>query len=641
MQYNDPVRPAIFFLALPLLAQPRLLLSQSDIDRIKATAAAQPWAREVVDTLIQRAERWPASHVREYGLKEWALPAEGAGWSHAYVCPEHGLRLQQKAGRNLCPLDGKDYHGWPIDNVVFMHRNSDNVRAARDIALAFLLTGNGAYGAKARRIINAYTPLYKTLPVHDNDNKPGTPRGARVMSQTLSEAGWLVPLVFAYDLVRHTMPPAEREAFENNVLREAAQVIGKYDMKKSNWQSWHNAALLAVGLTLKDQPLIDKALDGPSGFKFQMRESITPDGPWFEGAWGYHFFSVEPLLLTYEMARRAGISLPAAAALQRMLDAPERAVFPDNSLPNFNDSGLVQLPPRRKPFEKLLWGESPFPKPPSSAALASDLMPGAGIATLRVRDSDHTLAVKFGPHGGGHGHNDKLTFVSFANGRHLATDPGTQAYAAKSHATWDKTTIAHNTITVDETNQAQAAGKLLDWRPSPDKTVIRLSAGPVYKNVELTRTLVHTARYTLDVFEARSTDGRPHKIDWIYHNAGAVTTDLDLRPGPELPQTNGYQHLANSRFTKLDTPWRVDFTGLRLHMLAAPETTVVLGQGLGPDLRIPVPFALARRTAVTTVFVSLYEPFRDKPQIQSFRQTAPGRYEIQFPGRTEAISLRP
>lgn len=635
----DAVRTAsVFFLALPILAQPHLLLDPAGIQRIQATAAAEPWAREVVDSLIRRADRWPQSHIEEYGLKEWALPTEGAGWSHAYVCPEHGMRLQQKAGHNICPVDGKDHHGYPIDNVVYMQRNSDNVRAARDLGLAFLLTGNGAYAAKARRIINAYSPLYKTLPIHDVDNKLNTPRGARVMCQTLSEAGWLVPLVFAYDLVRDTMPQAERDAFETNVLREAAQVIAKYDMKKSNWQSWHNAAILAVGLTVNDKALIEKAINGPSGFNFQMRESITPDGPWFEGAWGYHFFSVEPLMLTYEMARRASIALPEASALARMLDAPERAVFPDNSLPNFNDSGLVQLPPRRKPFDRLLWGESPFPRHVPSP-LQSDLMPDAGIATLRVSGSDHTLAIKFGPHGGGHGHNDKLTFISYANGRHLAADPGTQAYAAKTHATWDKTTIAHNTIAIDEQSQLQAAGKLLEWKPGPDKTVIRLSAGPAYKNVELTRTMVHTARYTLDIFEAKATDGRPHKIDWIYHNYGTASTDLNLQPGPEFPQTNGYQHLTNQKFTKLDTAWRVDFTGLRLHMLPAPETTVVLGQGLGPDLRVPVPFALARRTAERTTFVALYEPVKDKPQIQSIRQLSPTSFEIHFPDHTETVNI--
>jgi hypothetical protein len=40
-----------------------------------------------------------------------------------------------------------------------------------------------------------------------------TKTGARVMSQTLPEAGWLVPLAFGY-LVRDTVPAGERARFE-------------------------------------------------------------------------------------------------------------------------------------------------------------------------------------------------------------------------------------------------------------------------------------------------------------------------------------------------------------------------------------------------------------------------------------------
>jgi hypothetical protein len=80
---------------------------------------------------MEFADGWPASHVREFGLREWAVPKEGSGWPHNYVCPEHGVRLTQKQGKNICPVDGKDYRGWPVDYVVYMQRNDDNARAAR------------------------------------------------------------------------------------------------------------------------------------------------------------------------------------------------------------------------------------------------------------------------------------------------------------------------------------------------------------------------------------------------------------------------------------------------------------------------------------------------------------------------------
>ena len=488
------------------------------------------------------------------------------------------------------------------------------------------------------------------------------------MSQTLSEAKWLVPLAFGYDLVRGAMPAAERERFETDVLRNAAAVIRRNDMGASNWQSWHNAALLAVGLLTNDHALAGLAVDGPSGFRFQLREGITPDGPWHEGSWGYHFFALDPLLLTREMAVRAGLPVPEASALKRMFDAPLGCVLPDGTLPSFNDSGSTRLASearfydigyqlfhdprylnvlqgRPRTLESLLWGAATLPEG-APAPLTSEVLPTAGIALLRVRGSDHTIAIKFGPHGGGHGHFDKLSFVSYANGKHLAVDPGTQAYGAKSHATWDKMTVAHNTIAVDEQSQAAATGRLLDWTAGPDMTAIRVSAGPVYPNVEIERTMVLTPAYALDIVDARSTDSAVHQFDWLYHNFGTVSVaGLPLEPYTKLPAANGYQHLTKTRAAAVAGDWQVDFTqpgsNLRVHMLGSDGTTVVIGQGLGPDLRVPVPFVMARRRGTAAHFVALYEPSTAAPSIRSFRETSPGIFTIVTASSTEKIRISP
>jgi oligo-alginate lyase len=654
-------------LALPAFCQPRLLLNSTDLDRIKNLAATEPWAATVVAALVREAGDWPARHVREYGLTEWALPKEGAGWSHNYVCPDHGVRLTQKAGKNLCPIDGKDYHGWPVDYVVFMQRNDDTARSARDLGLAYRLTGKPEYAAKARRIFNAYSDLYLTLPIHDNANKLDTKTGARIMSQTLSEAGWLMPLAFGYDLVRDAMPPEERVRFETNVLKGAAAVIRRNNAGKSNWQSWHNAALLAAGLLTQDRELVDLAIDGPGGFKFQLRESVTPDGAWFEGAWGYHFYALNPLLMTREMAERAGIAVPEAAALKRMLDAPLACVFPDGTLPNFNDSGYTNLsaesawydigyrlfkdprylavaPRTGRGLESLLWGSPEFTAG-TAAPLGSELLGSSGIAILRAPGSDRTLAVKFGPHGGGHGHFDKLSFISYALGARQAADPGTQAYGANTHNTWDKMTVAHNTISVDGKPQAESTGKLLEWNPGPQATQIRLSAGPAYPGVELERTLVHTAEYTLDIAQARSVDGAPHQFDWVYHNFGTVSTPLPVKPYAGLPQANGYQHLTETQASVTGDEWSASFSqpgaSTRVRMIGAAHTTVVTGQGLGPDLRVPVPFVMARRTAPAARFVALYEAYASEPAVSSVVESPPGVFTVTMGAVHDEITLAP
>ena len=68
---------------------------------------------------------------------------------------------------------------WPMECDL-----SSDDPAARDLGLAWRLTGKRVYLEKARRILNAYSELYPTLPIHDNNNKRDTKSGARVMSQT-------------------------------------------------------------------------------------------------------------------------------------------------------------------------------------------------------------------------------------------------------------------------------------------------------------------------------------------------------------------------------------------------------------------------------------------------------------------------
>jgi hypothetical protein len=635
---------ALFLLfAAPALAAPKLVLNPQDIARIKKTAGSEPWAKQIASDLIHYADEWPAQHVRQLGLPKFEIPKEGAGWSHDYVCPVHGVRLKQTGGKNICPVDGKDYHGWPVDNVVYMQRNDDIAESMQKVGIAYQLTGNPAYIQKAREVFKGYADIYLKLPIHNNQNKLNDPKGGRVMSQTLSEAKWIVPLAIGYDLMRDAIPADERERFESQVLRPATDVIKRNDAGKSNWQSWHNAAFLAIGLLLNDKGLIDLGVTGPSGFDFQLRESITPDGPWFEGSWGYHFFALHPLLLTLEMTRHNAIKVEHEANLKRMFDAPLLCVFPDGTLPNFNDSGLTLLTneaplyeigyavfrdPRylfvlrdhKRDLDALLWGAPSLPQG-TPVQLESAVLPDAGVATLRVKGSDFTVAVKFGPHGGGHGHNDKLTFISYANGAHLAIDPGTQAYGAKTHNTWDKTTVAHNTIVVDEKTQAQATGKLLEWKPGPDKTTIRVSAGPVYPEMEITRTLTLTKEALLDEVDVRSTNSTSHKIDWLYHNAGALTTSLPLEPFSGFPQTNGYQHLTQTKSAVTSAAWTATFTqpgsNLKLEMDAAANTRVVAGEGLGPDLRVPVPFVLVRREGAEARFSARYVPSPSGPQPQS------------------------
>jgi hypothetical protein len=565
-------------------AQPRVLLTDEDLDRVKKLAAEQPWAAGALQTFLTNAANWPAAHLQKYGLKEAALPPEGGQWSHWYVCPTHGAGLQFTApDTHVCPVDRQRLSGWPYTQVIWSRRHDDLANAARDLALAWRVTGKREYAEPAAWILGQYAEKYASWPLHDKDNR-NTRSGARAHAQTLDESVWIIPLAWAYDLLAgfDGLTAERRTQIEENCLREAAKTIQRYDAGMSNWQSWHNAGIAAAALAIGDDALFRDTIDGKSGFRFQMRTSVLGEGQWYEGSWGYHFYALNALMQTAEMAARNGVDLyNEEPNFRKLFELPMRFRMPDGYLPPFNDSGTLLLAGQDRYFEAahnrygdpqfaavlagrtrgwpaLFWGATELPKEPAPA-LASEVFPETGYAILRAAESDHTVALKFGPHGGGHGHNDKLGIISFARGGVQALDPGTQPYAAPTHNTWDKVTVAHNTAVLDEATQAEATGKLLWHDFGEGYSAAAADAGPAYRNARLRRAILHTAEYALDLFHVSDTTGAKRKIDWFYHNYGELKTDLPLVDYNAFPPRNGYQHLKNNRALETDEAWQAVF----------------------------------------------------------------------------------
>jgi oligo-alginate lyase len=129
-------------------------------------------------------------------------------------------------------------------------------------------------------------------------------------------------------------------------------------------------------------------------------------------------------------------------------------MFSDGMLPAFNDSEKVRLDniaslselayentpdPRllavldnssRTSKEALLVCVAVLPETKQSL-LKSAVFPESGYAMLRAKNTDLNMILKFGPHGEGHGHYDKLGGIVYAQGRIQAVDPGTQLYGMR------------------------------------------------------------------------------------------------------------------------------------------------------------------------------------------------------------------
>ncbi len=167
----------------------------------------------------------------------------------------------------------------------------------------------------------------------------------------------------------------------------------------------------------------------------------------------------------------------------------------------------------------------------------------AGYAVLQHGTSNEATwaCLKYGPHGGGHGHPDKLNLLLWHRGRLLGVDPGTAAYGVPIQKEWFRTTIAHNTLTIDEANQKEATGESLAFAHRPTLSVALAGAGPIADGVRYRRAVALFGNQVLLVLDDIAAD-QPRIFDRAWHNAGKWSSAPVGAP-LTMPQKLGYKHL--------------------------------------------------------------------------------------------------
>jgi len=644
--------------------RPSVLVTRQEIAGIRATAEAHEWAGRSLQAFLLRAERQLARPV--------PVPNRGGGWYHWYACPADGTSLTTVSPtEHTCKTCGKVYAGEPYDSVVVMRQHNGLGNALRDFGLAHALTGRQEFAKRAREILLGYADRYAGYEMHDTRGPSTTYSAGKVAPQTLDEACWLIPVAQAYDLVADTMGEAERKHVEQDLLRAAVATIQRHDAGISNWQSWHNAAFAAVGCALRDPQLIELAINGPSGFQFQMENAVTDDGFWHEGSWGYHNYALMVNLQLTEMAARSGMDLYRNPRYKGLYQVSMQFMAPNRILPAFHDSGLIDalarpefyevayrrwrdpmfawaIHQRERGWDALLYGVPAVPvqdQPPQESVNFA----GLGWAVLRsgTRRDGMYLALDYGPHGGGHGHPDKLGFSFYALGDFLVHDPGCVAYGLPIQNEWYRQTVSHNTVVVDGQSQNECAGALEFFVASPRMGVVLATADAANDPVRCRRLALMTGELLLLIDDL--SDQAEHKYDWAFHGVGQFASALPLaaRTTP-LADGAGYQHIGSVASASTVSTWQADWISpdrsFRLTMLGdrATPTEVITGKGWGPQSLGKVPMVLARRRAKSTRYVVAIQPYRgDAPTLELSAHPVGGGLLISAKtGTSQILALR-
>lgn len=569
------------------------------------------------------------------------FPPRGGQHNQWYQCETCQFALTTvDPTHHRCGRCGVVYSGPPYDDVVFSRQHADNLERAREAAWAYALTGEAVFAEAAAAVLHGYADRYERYPYHSNDRNPAAKRdsGGHLKEQTLSEAAWFVGSIApALDLVWPALPAPTREHVLACLVRPLVANVAKCRRGKSNWQSWHNAALFTGGVLLGDAELMRRSvLDPAHGFLFQMERCVSPEGMWYENSFGYHLYTLNALVHHAAAAQRVGIDLFGHPSLQRMATLPARYVLADGRLPRLGDDVDSTLDRASASLETVFaytraprlaavlpaettWATIQFGRATSGVAppveAASELFESAGHAILRRPAWQASALLTFAPFGGFHDHFDRLSFVWHARGRERGLDPGraaSQAYRLPIHAGWYRATLAHNTVVVDGRSQRGAPGELLGFVCGEGFDAVAARTTGAYPGVEHRRCLVLTDRclIVLDHLVAE----RPRTFDWLYHDRARGVHAPAAAAAPPAGSAGalgvaGEEFVAWQHTGTTDGDVLVTFTEERpvctLHVAAGGPTTVRTGTGPFRSTTERAPFVLLRREGDVVAFAAV------------------------------------
>lgn len=657
---------------------PVIACTPAELDRLRSAFSAKGPAHDLVAAEIEAAQTALGEPIE--------FPPRGGQHNQWYQCDKCQLGLETVDDtHHRCRGCGTVYTGEPYDDVIFSRKHGTNLGNARKAAWAYAITGDRRFARYSAEVLLGYADRYLEYPYHNARLGADGTSGGHIFEQTLTEAsicaGNIAP---AYDLIHDSgvLSATEHRRIREGLILPMLGNIDRRKSKKSNWQTWHNAAFITGGAVIGEASWIEKALtQEENGFGFQMEQCVSEDGMWYENSWGYHFYTLRAMVIIVESARRLGIDLWSHPKLKAMFTLPVSYAMADGSLPRFGDDVSSSVRSGADPLEaayqaygdpqmlaflskeptwrSILYGRSPAgtqknPGETAKGMTGSAVFPNSGHAILRTRGpAGITAALTFSPYGGFHGHFDKLSFVLFGFETELGVDPGrarSQAYRLPIHREWYRSTLSHNAVLVDGVAQKPAAGFPESFGANARYAGAVAGCSEAYADVDHRRLLLLTPDYAL-VFDAlRSADGE-RRFEWLYHNRGtAVSCDAAAEPADLSGATNGLQYVRDASQGVAEGAIRALFEAdeVAAHVTLAGDgrTEIVTGTGPGASILDRIPLVMFARSGEEACFAASIEPVRtgEEASIRRVGHTMEGEVHVivvERRGKTETVLLSP
>lgn len=320
---------------------------------------------------------------------------------------------------------------------------------------------------------------------------------ACAMDVALRACNWLLTIDILSDYFEKVTGPEERRAILQSLYMHGTHIFANLERTPtltSNHYISDLLGLLYLGTYLTGNSACERwRAFAHEELEKEILKQVYEDGADFEASTHYHRLALEIFFFAALLAKRSGnpFSPRYHERLHRMFRFLAGIVQPDGTIPQIgdNDSGRVHvIVPRdvRDMTYLLVFGSIFFADPDlkiaefpfaqeanalftreeietwqrlparSVSSLESISFPDTGLYVMR-KGFDY-CAISCGPNGqnggGGHAHNDKLSFHLVIDGIEFIVDPGTGVYTSYPEIRNEfRSTASHNTVMVDGEEQ--------------------------------------------------------------------------------------------------------------------------------------------------------------------------------------------
>ena len=487
----------------------------------------------------------------------------------------------------------------------------------RSLSRAYILTGDKLYAHKAAVLLRRVAEVYPTMNYEQQSRfgelmaTQGTRYTGKVVNLIWESYQVAPTLSEVYDNIWETIDGDTalqkfygqtgeqiRACIEANYFEEAIDAYFA-DLMRGNYGT-HQRALLMLAVVRQhadNKRYVDEVLHRAEGhllrigFDYALYDSVFRDGAPHESP-DYNFVWIRILAASGEMLKKLGYDILTVPRLKRMFDQPLDYITIGKLSDPLGDSSNRYAPligkdsltyqrglqlyhdPRYAAYLAGIGatGDKTFdsfealfsPALPAGPALAegrvvppqpSRIFSGYGSAILNNPADTHSVDLFYGLHVS-HYHHDRLHFDLFAQGQDMMPDLGYPDGANEFNSsifTWGKTSISHNTVTVDAHRQpANPAGHLQLFADGPFARALIADARGTYPQTSVyDRTLV-----MVDVPDSANGKDRGYVVDF-FNVLGGRQHDYSL-------------HGPTGKFTSLGGTWSIPASGT----LAGPDVTI-------------------------------------------------------------------